>query len=94
MKSLMFYIQSYEDEKTSLIFKKGRDIPQRSKNRIAPSDSAYQRTLLQISQASIFKNVKILYILPEVRFVCFFPRGNHIKPVVLEYWERAHLNGN
>ena len=27
-------------------------------------------------------------------FVCFFPRGDRIDPVVLESCERAHSNGN
>jgi len=27
-------------------------------------------------------------------FVCFFPRGDRIDPVVLEACERAHSNGN
>ena len=26
-------------------------------------------------------------------FVCF-PRGDHIDPVYLGYWERVHSNGN
>jgi hypothetical protein len=48
--------------------------------------------------SSYLQKCGILHFLPEersrVRVYFFFPRGNRIDPVVLEYRKRAHWNGN
>ena len=66
--------------------------------KIKPLNSAYQRNLLYRSQAPIYKIVQFgifarRNITDAFQFVCFFPRGDHINPVVLDR-KKSHSNGN
>ena len=63
------------------------------------SDSAYQKTLLNWFQAPICKNVEFCIFCQKKdqgsAFIClFFYSGDRNDPVVLEYRETAHSNGN
>ena len=71
--------------------------------KITPSDSEYQRTLLYKFQDPIYKNMEFCIFCQKTNhgcvFICLlffflFPRGDRIDPVVLEFCERAHSNGN
>ena len=87
LSSLVLFIQNYEPEKICLILENRRGKVPKSHTiltKITPSDSAYQRTLLQEFQAPICKNVEFRIFLPEDQpedhgcvFICsclfFFP---------------------
>ena len=85
----MLPIKSYEPEKNNTIFEKGVTLLkyQMVLRKIIPLDLAYQRTLMYRYQVSIYKNVEYLNFSRRK----FFPRGDPIKPVILEDRNRAHL---
>ena len=61
--------------------------------------SVSENPIIEVS-SSYLQKCGILYFLPEGRsrmrvyLFVFFPRGDHIDPVVRESCERAHSNGN
>ena len=69
--------------------------------KITPSDSAYQKTLLQKFQAIIYKNIEfpIFFARGQITDAClfvfllFFPTGDRIDRLVLESCERAYSKG-
>ena len=61
--------------------------------------TSLEKTTVEVPSSHLQK-YGILYLLPEERshkrnyLLFFFPRGDGIDPVVVEYHKRAHLNEN